>query len=65
MKPHLERKTLIFIIRIWQEYMINNDPSLRGEIEDIGKQQKHYFINFDELKNILTEISHATNKPTE
>jgi len=48
-----QRKTLVFILRIWAEYLVNDAEDLRGEIEDVTTHEKHYFANFADLENLL------------
>lgn len=53
MQPHLERKTIIFVVRVWQEYLRNQDSAVRGEVENVTSQKKHYFSTIQELQKII------------
>ncbi len=53
MQSHLERKTIIFVVRVWQEYLRNQDSALRGEVENVTTHKKHYFSTIQELQKII------------
>lgn len=48
-----QRKTFVFILRIWAEYLVNDPCDLRGEIEDVTTHEKHFFSNFADLEHLL------------
>lgn len=58
MQSHLERKTIIFVVRVWQEYLRNQDSAIRGEIENVTSQKKHYFSTIQELQKIIQNDVH-------
>jgi len=49
----LQRETLIFIVRIWKEYLKSSQPQIRGEVEEVNSKEKQYFADLDELENLL------------
>jgi len=53
MQSPLERKTIIFAVRVWQEDLRNQDSAVRGEIENVTSQKKHYFLTIQELQKII------------
>ena len=57
MDKSLERKTALFIIRLWTEYLQRDPPAFRGEIEHVLSKQKYYFINIEELNQFLLNCS--------
>ena len=57
MEKSLERKTALFIIRLWTEYLQRDPPAFRGEIEHVLSKQKYYFINIEELNQFLLNCS--------
>ena len=54
MQSPLEQKTIIFV-RVWQEYLRNQDSAVRGEIENVTSQKKHYFLTIQELQKIIQD----------
>ncbi|MDO9084959.1 MAG: hypothetical protein Q7U53_02025 [Anaerolineaceae bacterium] len=58
MQSHLERKTIIFVVRVWQEYLRNQDSAVRGEVENVTSQKKHYFSTIQELQKIIQNDVH-------
>jgi len=57
MEKSLERKTALFIVRLWTEYLQRDPPAFRGEIEHVISKQKYYFINTEELNQFLLKIT--------
>jgi hypothetical protein len=55
MKSPLNRKTIIFVVRVWQEYLRDQDSAVRGEVENVTSQKKHYFSTVQELQKIIQE----------
>jgi hypothetical protein len=43
MQSPLERKTIIFVVRVWQEDLRYQDSAVCGEIENVTSQKKRYF----------------------
>jgi len=62
MDKSLERKTSLFIIRLWTEYLQRDPPAFRGEIEHVISKQKYYFINIEELNQFLLNCSLANQQ---
>ncbi|MDX9851440.1 MAG: hypothetical protein RBT01_13105 [Anaerolineaceae bacterium] len=56
MQSQLERKTIIFVVRIWKENLRADSPHLRGEIELVNGKEKHYFSTMHQLQEILNSI---------
>jgi hypothetical protein len=63
MQSPLERKTIIFVVRVWQEYLRNQDSAVRGEVENVTSQKKHYFSTIQELQNILQNDCQQESHP--
>jgi len=51
----LKRETLIFIVRVWKEYLNSPKPQMRGEIEVVNSNEKQYFSDMEELENLLQQ----------
>jgi hypothetical protein len=64
LNPQLERQTLVFVLRVWREYLACDVPSLRGEIEDLARHEKHLFSSIQELERLLQSCCKA-DKPVE
>ena len=62
MQSHLERKTIIFVVRVWQEYLRNQDSAVRGEVENVTSQKKHYFSTIQELQKIIQNDVHLDSQ---
>ena len=56
MHPPLQRDTIIFIVRVWKEYLHPPNPKMRGEIELVNGKEKLYFSTMHQLEEILHEI---------
>jgi hypothetical protein len=56
MPTPLQRETLIFIVRIWKEYLKPLNPKMRGEVELVNRKEKHYFSTMHQLQEILHGI---------
>jgi hypothetical protein len=54
MQSPLEQKTIIFV-RVWQEYLRNQDSAVRGEIENVTSQKKHYLLTIQKLQEIIQD----------
>ncbi len=57
MNPSLERKTTLFLVRVWAEYLQRDEASLCGEIEHVQSKEKAYFCNIEELNLFLRNYS--------
>lgn len=53
MNSPLERKTNLFLVRVWAEYLQRDVPSLVGEIENVLSKEKCYFLNIQDLEFFL------------
>lgn len=63
MQSPLERKTIIFVVRIWQEYLKNQDTAVRGEVENVTSQKKYYFSTIQELEKIIQDDCQQDSHP--
>ena len=53
MSPQLDRQTKIFVVRIWREYLLGEQPVLRGEVEDLTHHERSPFADIHELERIV------------
>jgi hypothetical protein len=42
-------------VRVWHEYLRNQDSAARGEIENVTSQKKHFFLTIQELQKIIQD----------
>lgn len=63
MTSPLERKTIIFVVRVWQEYLKNQDSAVRGEVENVASLKKHYFSTIQELQKIIQDDCQQESRP--
>lgn len=62
MFPQLQRKTAVFVIRIWAEYLQEQPPLWRGEARQVLTGESAYFRSLAELWQFLeTEALAAAN----
>ena len=57
--PPLPRKTRTFVIRLWAEYLEQDPPCWRGEIQQLNQSVISYFTDLDELENLIREAAGA------
>ena len=48
-----QRRTITFVIRLWAEYLEQNPPCWRGEIEQIDKAETHYFTDLAGIEAVV------------
>lgn len=62
MKHPLSRHSMVLIVRVWAEYLEQDPPSWRGEIEHASTKEVHPFTSLAELVKWFEvwERSHAT-----
>lgn len=65
MDSSLERKTTLFLVRVWAEYLQRETSSLCGEIEHVQSKEKGYFHNIEELNHFLQNYSTKEKFPTQ
>lgn len=53
MTDPLARRTVVFVIRMWAEYLQETPPYWRGEIECVDSGEKIYFRNPQEIEKFL------------
>jgi hypothetical protein len=53
MKNPCERHTVVFIVRLWAEYLNQQPPAWRGVIEGSEPGEVTPFINLDEMNEII------------
>lgn len=49
MSDRLPRRTMIFIVRVWAEYLEQTPPVWRGEIEDVESKEVMRFQTLGEV----------------
>jgi len=49
----LPRRTVIFIVRVWAEYLEQTPPVWRGEVEDVESKEVTRFQTLDEVTDHL------------
>ena len=55
MKNPCKRHTVVFIVRLWAEYLSEQPPSWRGVIEGHEPGQAIPFTSLDEMKEIIKQ----------
>jgi hypothetical protein len=55
MKNPCERHTVVFIVRLWAEYLNQQPPSWRGMIEGREPGQGTPFTTLEEMKEIIQQ----------
>ena len=53
MSDRLPRRTVIFIVRVWAEYLEQTPPVWRGEVEDVESKEVTRFQTLDEVTDHL------------
>jgi len=53
MSDSLQRRTVIFIVRVWAEYLNEQPPGWRGVLEQVANGRKLNFTNLDELIELI------------
>jgi|GEM_PF-2745675 hypothetical protein len=62
MKNPCERHTVVFIVRLWAEYLNQQPPSWRGVIEGREPGQGTPFTNLDEMNEIIQKRTYEKFK---
>jgi hypothetical protein len=57
---HLSRRTAVFIVRVWTEYLEQTPPVWRGEIERVNGDEKVRFGTMEEMNDFMT--CHAAHR---
>jgi hypothetical protein len=50
-----KRRTVVFIVRVWAEYLNAQSPSWRGVLEEVESGQKTPFTHLDEIAEIIRQ----------
>ncbi len=53
MSDPLQRITILFIVRVWAEYLSRDPPAFCGEIEHIASKQKQIFQNDADIHEFI------------
>jgi hypothetical protein len=61
----LKRHTATFIIRLWAEYLDQEPPTYRGEIESVTSSQKIAFGDLSVLVTFLQEQASPISQTSE
>lgn len=64
MNSPLNRKTNLFMLRIWAEYLERDPASLSGEIEHIPSHTKSYFASISDLETFLVRFRDQSDRPS-
>jgi hypothetical protein len=51
MRKHPPRRTEIFVVRLWVEYLQQTPLAWRGEMEHVGGREVMHFRNLEELND--------------
>jgi hypothetical protein len=49
----LKRRTVIYIVRVWAEYLSEQPPRWCGVIETVGIEHKLHFSQLDEIADFI------------
>ena len=52
-KSPLTRHTVVYIVRVWVEYVRETPPVWRGEVALVGSEEVHHFRNLEELSELI------------
>jgi len=68
MNTPIKRRTCVFIVRVWAEYLNQQPPCWRGTIEGSEPGEQAPFTSLEEMKDLiqqktLSEISNEQMKP--
>ena len=56
----LRRQTITFVVRVWVEYLNQENPCWRGEIEHPGTGGSLYFTDLSEMAEIIRHEAAAS-----
>ena len=65
MSQILRRKTAVFVIRIWAEYLQAQPPIWRGEVSQVHTGESAYFSSLAELWQFLEAQALTVANPSE
>lgn len=65
MSQILRRKTAVFVIRIWAEYLQTHPPIWRGEVSQVQTGESVYFSSLAELCRFLEAQALTVANPSE
>lgn len=54
------RRTVVFIVRVWAEYLCARPPGWRGVLEGVESGQKTPFTDLDEIAEIIRQQTQST-----
>lgn len=54
-----KRCTVVFIVRVWAEYLSAQPPTWRGVLEGVENGQKTPFTDLDEIAEIIRQQTHS------
>ena len=55
----VQRRTVVFIVRVWAEYLHAQPSSWRGVLEGVESGQKTPFTDLDEITEIIQQQTHS------
>lgn len=64
MSPQLQRKTAVFIVKIWAEYLQEQPPIWRGEVRQAQTDETIYFSSLADLWQFLESKALASANPS-
>ena len=54
-----KRRTVVFIVRVWAEYLRAQPPVWRGVLEGIESGRKIPFTHLDDIAEIIRQQTHS------
>jgi hypothetical protein len=55
----VSRRTVVFIVRVWAEYLHAQPPGWRGVLEGVESGQKTPFTDLDEITEIIRQQTNS------
>jgi len=55
-----QRRTVVFIVRVWAEYLRAQPPGWRGVLEAVESGRKTPFTNLEEIAEIIRQQTQST-----
>jgi hypothetical protein len=65
LSEYLPRRTVIYILRLWTEYLAGTPPLWRGEIERADTKEVKRFQTLEEVTEYLRQNAEAHPEPIE
>ena len=62
MKTVPKRQTVTYIVRVWAEYLEEQPPSWRGEVESVAGGEKTPFIDLTQMAAAIREKTQSTTQ---